>query len=382
MFMIGVMISGASKSDPMSITPFVGAVTEYASNPYLVANSHSVSDVAILLNAPVAYDMDSAHFGLIPKIRYSDNGTYASLSSNSLHLDGNAQFSSDVGSLTLTAGLGRDSSFYYNGLASNGVGVRTDSTSTGASWQRLITPRLTLQLDAGWQRVNYGQSGIATGLQDYRNTSAAPSLQFAVSERDTLTLQSGAGLYKTIDGVTESKSLDLQLGIDHRLTEIWTLSTTAGYSKANNAFNLFYGPYLLEKIESRQNGPIYKAGLMRKGELFNFSAGASRAFVPSGFAFLSRQDTASIAVHYTYSERWAFEASDTYQRTQDPTATGGYSERSYFSGEASALWNWTPNWTITLRATKVNANYETLRVGVASSGISLEISRQFLRIDL
>ncbi len=361
----------------------VGVSSDYASNPYLQAVDHrSESDIALLLNAPTKYDLDAAHFALIPAIRYSDSGTYASLSSNSLHLDASAQFSTDLGSLALTSHVGRDSSLYYNGLSSNGVGVRTDSTQVAADWQREIAPRSAIELALSWSRVNYGQGAESSGLSDYHYLSAAPSLTFSVTERDTLSVLTSVGQYKTIDGLTESKNLNLQLGFDHRLTEIWTLSTSAGYSQSNNSVDVYFGPFLLGTEESEQKGPVFKAALIRKGELFNVTASVSRAYVPSGFAFLSRQDTAQLGIHYTYSERWAFAASGSYQRTQDPLSNDVFSSRRYFSADASADWQWTPNWKLTLHATRVDESYETVGASAASNGVSLEISRQFLRIDL
>jgi hypothetical protein len=379
----GLMASGMGKSEPLSTTPFIGLDFEYSSNPFLLATEgRAVNDVAVLLNSPTMYDLDGAHFSLTPRIRYSDSGTYASLNSNSLHLDASAQFSGDLQSFTVTASRGRDSSLYYSGLSSNGVGVRTDSIGATAAWVRELTPRLAFEQDVSWQRADYANGAISSGLRDYQNTSLAPSLLYALDERDTLSVLGTAGLYKTIDGITESKSLNIQMGLDHKLTEIWNLSASAGYSRADNSFRVFFGPFLLGSIETQQKGPLYKLSLSRKGELLNFSATLSRAFVPSGFAFLSRQNNASVSVGYTYSERWTFVASGNYQRAQDPLTDGGYTRRSYFSTDASIQWHWTPVWSINLHATRVNARSESFTVSTASNSVSLEIARQFLRMDL
>jgi hypothetical protein len=377
------MASGVGKCGPLSTTPFIGVEFEYSSNPYLLATGgHAVNDVAFLLNSPTMYDLDGAHFSLTPRIRYSDSGTYASLNSNSLHLDGSAQFSNDLESFTLTASRGRDSSLYYSGLSSNGVGVRTDSMAATAAWVRELTPRLAFEQDVSWQRADYADGAVSSGLRDYRNTSLAPSLLYALDQRDTLSVLGTAALYKTIDGITESKSLNIQMGFDHKLTEIWSLSASAGYSRADNSFRVFFGPFLLGSIETQQKGPLYKVSISHKGELLSFTAIVSRAFIPSGFAFLSRQDAASIAINYVYSERFTFAATGNYQKAQDPLTNAGYTRRSYFSGGASVKWNWTPTWSLTLNAARVDADYETLRVSAASNSVSLQVARQFLRIDL
>jgi hypothetical protein len=379
--MSGLAASGQGKSEPLSITPFVGVEAEYSSNPFLLTQPRGLSDTAILVTAPINYDLDAAHFALNPNVRYSDSGTYASLQSNSLHLDGSVRYLGDLGSFSVTGGFGRDSSLYYSGLTSDGVGVRADSKTAGAAWQRSFAPRLSFELDSSWQQTAYGDQR-RSGLQDYDNVGFAPSLQYLLNERDTVSVLTNGDVYKTANGLTESKSVNLQAALDHRLTEIWTLSVSGGYSVARNSFNLFFRSLLIEKIHSDQKSLVYKATLTRKGELFDLTASASRAFVPTGFAYLSRQDSASIASHYTWSERWGFAASGTYQRTQDPFAGGETTSRSYFAADLQAKWNWTENWAVALEVKETRADYQVPHVSTPSTTVSLEISRQFPRMDL
>jgi hypothetical protein len=361
----------------------VGLVAEFSSNPFLLtAGQRSESDLAVILNTPLRYDADAWHVALSPKVRYSDSGTYASLDSNSIHADASAQYLSDLGSFSITSSFGRDSSLYSSGLSSNGIGVRADSRQDAVDWQRQISSRMSFDLSLNWSQVNYGQIAKSSGLNDYRNTGAASSLIYAATERTSLSVIASAGLYKTIDGETKSNSRNLQLGIDHQITEIWSISANTGYSKSNNSINVFFGPFFLGTEESEQKGGVYKAVLTRKGELFNLTASASRAYVPSGFAFLSRQDSAQLGVQYTLSDRWKFGASGSYQRNQDPPSNGAFASRSFFSGDVSADWKWTPDWTISLHGTRVDESYKTLGLDAASDRISLQISRQFLRVDL
>jgi hypothetical protein len=373
--------------------PTLGMASEYASNPYLLSTGErAVSDEAILLDVPARYDLDAAHFALEPSLRYSDSGTYASLASNYFHLNASASFAGDLGALSFTGGRGRDSSLYQNGVSSNGVGVRMDSGSAGMDWQRQITERSFLAVDASWNRVRYGQSTAATGLVDYRYVSVGPSVSIAVDERDKFRVSAGAGQYLALDGITESKNYSLQLGLDRQLTEIWTLTTSAGYARSNNSEKIFYGPifigsieygpFLLGTIESEQKGPVYSASLIRQGERFSVTASASRAFRPSGFEFLSRADTAEVDLKHAYSERWKFGAKATYQKTATPSSNGANSSLRYLSGQLSAEWHWTPTWVVALNTTWVSVKYVLPPISAQSSGVSLEISRQFLRIDL
>jgi hypothetical protein len=374
--------------------PLLGLVSDYSTNPYLVsAGGRAASDVAVLVNAPTSYDLDAAHFTLTPSIRYSDSGgNYASLNSNYFHLSGSAAFSSDLNTLSLTTVFGRDSSLYQNGLSSNGIGVRSDGGSAGVDWQHTMTERSLLELDAGWNRELYSQSFVSTGLVDYRYVSLSSSAVYAVSERDKFHVLVGGGQYQALDGFTKSRNYNLQLGSDRQLTEIWTLSTSVGYARSENSEEIFYGPFFigtteygpnyLRTVESQQKGPVYNLGLTRQGETLTLTANASRSFRPSGFEFLSRTDLAELGLTYTRSERWTFGSKVTYQSTATPSSNGALYATRYFSGQLSADWHWTPTWVISLHTTWTNSKYGLPALTAQSSGVSLEISRQFLRIDL
>jgi hypothetical protein len=393
MFVGAILANSTGRADPLSTEPLIGVASEYSSNPYLLsAGARSVNDVALLINAPTHYDADWIHLSLLPSIRYSDSGSYASLNSNSFHLNSTATLQSDLNTLSLEAGAGRDSSLYQNGLSSNGVGVRADGTFAGAGWQRAISERATLVLDANWSRAVYNQNANSAGLVDYHYSSLASSAAYALNERNKLNITAGAGEYQAADGITESKNYNLQLGLDRQLTELWTLSLSAGYAKSDNSEKIyegpFYigtielGPYLVGTVESEQKGPVYNTSLTRQGETVTFKASASRSFLPSGFEFLSRQDIAVMDWVYVASERWKFTTEIKYQANNNPLSDGAQVTSHYYSGQLSANWHWTPTWVISMQTTWVKSKYEVPFVSAQSTGASLEISRQFLRIDL
>ena len=93
----------------------------------------------------------------------------------------------------------------------------------------------------------------------------------------------------------------MQLGFLKQLTEIWSLTASAGYSRANNEFHteeetieIIGGEPALVlipiSIKSTQTGSVYLVTLNRQSQLLTLSATASRLLTPTGFAFLSRQE--------------------------------------------------------------------------------------------
>jgi hypothetical protein len=382
------IIAGSASAGPWSIEPQLGASADYNTNPALIQfNSSAEEHVAALVNLPLRYDADGIALSLSPSARISNSSGYSSLASSYTRVDGSVQFTNDLGSTTLQGGLARDSSLYHVGGFANGIGVRRDTASTSADWTRSLTERSALQLDASWSRVNYGQSGNL--LTDYKYLSAGPTFAHQLTERDTVKVLSKFGRYQSLDGITESTSENLELGFQRQLNELWALSTTAGYTRSTNSEKFFFGPFYLGSFSSSLNGAVYAATLTRQSEQFNFSGGVSRSLQPAGFAFLSRQDSVNLTATYVRSERWDFALSTVWDQARNPRpisvqgALGTANvEVRYFYAQLTADWHWTEQWIVSMHATRVTQQSTPPPYNAASSGVSIDIVRHFLRIDL
>jgi hypothetical protein len=373
--------NGSALAGTWSMQPLIGLAAEYASNPELVASgARSETHAALFVDLPVTYDLDKVHFAVIPRVRYGGASGYSSVTSNYYHLDASAQFTNDFGSLTYTGTQYRDSSLLYAGELANGIGVRRDTSTADVNWIRAISERLQFQFDANTARTLYAQNTAVTSLVDYRYSSLSPALAYAVNERDTLRVIGSVGRYKSLGGFTDSNSDNVQLGLDHRLNELWKLSATAGYSKSTDQYHYFFGTFA-----STQTGGVYSVNLTRQSDVFTVTAVATRALVPTGFAFLSRQDTVNALANYNYSERWTFGAGATWQNVADPVLTGGTSRRRFYNADISASWRWTEQWTLTLHVSKIGQQYiQQLGqppVNPTSNDVKFQISRQFYRTN-
>lgn len=373
--------NGRALAGPWSTQPLIGVAAEYASNPELAAPAgRPETHGALFVDLPVNYDLDQLHFSAIPRVRYGGASGYSSVTSNYYHLDASAQYVDEFGSLTWAGSQYRDSSLLYAGELSNGIGVRRDTTVADVNWQRALSERLQLQFDASTTRTLYARSAAATNLVDYRYSSLSPAFVYTINERDSLRILGSVSRYKSLNGLTDSDGDTVQLGFDHHLNEIWKLSTTAGYSKSTNQYHYFFGNF-----ENTQNGTVYSANLTRQGEVLTVVAGAARALIPTGFAFLSHQDTYNAAGSYAYSERWTFGASATWQNVMDPVIAGGSGRRRFYDVDLSANWRWTEHWTLSAHLLKIGQQF-TGRSGEppinpTSDGVRLEISRQFYRTN-
>lgn len=391
-----ICIGRRAIADPWSTQPLIGIIGQYASNPALLPQSasnpaglapaKSETNGAFVLNLPVNYDLDSFHFSATPNVRYGNASGYSSITSNYFRLDTSAQFVYDLGSTTLSAARYRDSSLFYTGGGiNNGVGVRRDTTLADVIWQRALTERTQLQLDVNTVKTTYAQSNAQASennLIDYRYTAVSPALTYALSERNTFRFIPSVSRYSAIDGITESNSTSFQLGFDRQLNELWTLKTTAGYSKVTDRQKFYFSGFYLGTIDSTQKSTVYSANLVRQTEALTLNFGASQGLVPTGFSYLSRQQSANFQANYTYSERWSFTANLSRQHNSNPAANGGSNQYNYNYATISANWHWTEQWVLTLQATRIDERYDVPAVTGTSSGVSLQISRQFLRMDL
>jgi hypothetical protein len=366
---------------PWSAQPLIGVAAEYASNPELAASAgRPETHAALFVDLPVNYDLDALHFSVIPRVRYGGVSGYSSVTSNYYHLDASAQYTDEFGSLTCTGSEYRDSSLLYAGELSNGIGVRRDTSVADVNWLRAISERLQFQFDASTTRTLFAQSTASASLTNYRYSSLSPAFAYAVNERDTLRILGSVSRYKSLNGLTDSNSDNVQLGFDHQLNELWKLSSTAGYSKSTDQFHYFFGNF-----ETTQNGTVYSANLTRQSEVLTVAAGVSRALVPTGYAYLSHQDTFNAVANYTYSERWTFGANLIWQNVADPVITGGSSRRRFYDIDLSANWHWTEQWTLTAHILAIGQQF-TQQLGKppvnpTSDGIRLEFSRQFYRTN-
>jgi hypothetical protein len=375
------ILAGNASAGPWSIEPRLGASAEYDTNPGLrefdpIAEHH----VAALFDLPLRYDADDFAFALKPSGRVSDSRGYSSLAANYFRVDTNAQVTSERGSVSLQGELARDSSLYHAGGLVNGIGVRRDSAATAADWTHSMTERSQVQFDLSWTRVRYAQPPNATALVDYRYLSAGPTVDFLLNERNTLKILGTYGRYQSLDGITESKSENLQFGFVRQLYELWSLSTTAGYSRSTNSQKFFFGPFFLGSLTSDQVGGVYAVTLTRQAERLSFSGAVSRALQPTGFAYLSRQDSINLSATYARSERWDFGLNVGWQSARTPTLGGSETSVRFLNAGLTANWHWTPKWVISTRVTRIEYGQSLIRVG--SSGVSVEFNRQFLRTEL
>jgi hypothetical protein len=369
--------------------PSIGIVGDYSTNAQLLEVAHTAeTDGALLLNAPTTFNGNGVELYVTPSFRFSNSTGYSAVTSDYERLNVKGEFDTVLDVFTAGAGVSRDSSLYYDYLTDGGVGVRRDSWTADLNWDRRLTERTNFDTDVATTEVRYARAtGIFT-LTDYRYTSISPTIAWDSSERGKLNIQASVGRYDSLNGTTSSRSANLQAGFVRQLSEIWSLTATAGYSRSLNRFTgdeefLVFTPNGPEivivpfKLESTQSGTVYSLNLGRKGERLSLNATASRQLTPTGFEYLTQLTAYELTATYSYSDRLSFTGDLRYMRYQSPQQQGfGYESTPKYVG-ISASWRWTERWTATIGASYVTDRYSPPSVNVSSSEVSITLSRQF-----
>jgi hypothetical protein len=158
---------------------------------------------------------------------------------------------------------------------------------------------------------------------------------------------------------------------------LWAVSANAGYSRETNTIEEYLGPFLLGTFRATNTGTVFMANVTRQGPLLAVTAAASRSLVPSGFSFLSLQNSYQLSFRYPRTERWTFDGHVRWLKSQEPQVVGPTVDQSYLDLGLSAAWQFTEKWTLTLRASRVTAKYSPPAINVGASGLSIQLSRRF-----
>ena len=382
-------LCSSARAGVWGVDPLLGITVDYATNPALLfLQQSSQTNAALLLDAPLSYNADDFKFFASPSFRVGDSKGYSSVTSDYEHLNLKGEFDTERDVLTAAAGLDRDSSLYQDYLTNGTAGVQRDSAIGDVNWDRFLTERVDFNTDLNWMQVRYGEAVGVQTLVSYKYTSITPTLSWNTSERNKITFIASVGRYDSLDGTTESRNGNLQVGFVRQLSEIYSLTAAAGYTRALNQLDtseqfLVFTPngpaieIVPIKEESSQNGTIYSINLARHGERLSFNAMASRQLVPSGFAYLSRQEAFELQGTYSYSDRWSFSGDARYLKAQDAELEGQVVDRTLNYFTLSASWLWTEHWTVKLSASRVTERFQSPDVRLVSNEVALTLSRQF-----
>jgi hypothetical protein len=383
--------SGA-KAGVWGMDPTLGVLGDYASNPALLPGPHSpATNGAVLLDAPTTYNGDAFEFYVVPSFRLGNSHDYSTVASNYEHLNVKAEFDNERGMFTAAAGVARDSSLYQDYLINGATGVQRDTVTAELNWERHLTERAEFDMDVSSQQVRYAEAIGAPTLVDFKYTTAAPTFTWTTSAQNKLNVEASVGRYNSLDGTTESRSANLQIGFVRQLNEMWSLTATVGYSRSLNQIHTEEPAFVLTPdgpaielipvtLKSSQNGSVYLANVTRQGGRWTLNASASRQLAPTGFAYLSLQELYEFKATYALTARWYLTPDARYVKTQNPTLSSGVTDYDVKYLGLTAGWLWTEHLTLSVSASRVMEKIQPPTYNIACNELTITLSRQFNHI--
>jgi hypothetical protein len=380
--------AGQAQAGVWGMDPVLGFTADYATNPQLLTVPNTAqTNGAVLLDAPTSYTAENTKFSLLPSFRLADSKGYSSVTSDYAHLNARGEYDTERGVLTATVGAARDSSIFFNYLSDGTVGVRRDSGLADLSFDRALTEKLEFTGDASETRVRYGEAAGVGTLTDYKYLSVSPTLSWNTTSRDKYTVSANLGKYDSLDGATESRSANLQAGVVGQLSELWTLTATGGYSRALNSVSftkpvLVFTPaglrveFLPANFKSAQNGTIYSVELDHQSPRLMVSAIASRQVQPTGFAFLSRQESEELKATYTVTPRWTVTGDLRQSKYANPQTGTVQNTTTIPYASIAANWLWTEQWTLSVTLSRVRESVQNSTFAEHSTEATLTLSRR------
>jgi hypothetical protein len=276
----------------------------------------------------------------------------------------------------LAAQFLRDSTFASELRATGVVLARTqrDALSVAPSFERVLTERLSVSLDATASRSDY-QDAAALGLQDNRAWSAAAGLGYAAAPRTRLTAALSAQHFETIPATSESDSATLRAGVSHRFSERLSATAGVGYFRARTILRqdavvcpvafalceLGLVPFVVVQVggESRSDGWLFNGTLdWQLGERTSVSAALREDLNPSGAGVLVRTDALTVTLGHRFSDRLSGSVDASGYRSSYVGDSSGRSDSRLYGFGASLSWRAARDWLVEGGARHVRVTYD------------------------
>ncbi len=323
--------------------PTVSARLGYNDNTQLSTNSEIKTFTSdITADAAMGFRTEVSDVSITAKMidrRFDDN---AYLNTNNQFLRLQSAIRADLNLFGLGADYQRESTrtseFDFSGYSNtNKIKI---TKSVNPYWDRTLTERTSLRIGGGYTDVTYDDAEF-TGLSDYTYESAYLSLQHQLSVQTSLQAVASKSLYTS--GSTEFDTTSIQLGLNHMLSETFSVNLLLGPSYTESKFVGSGG-----EEETSDMGRMIDLGFNKKFELTTLSGSLSSSESAGGEGKMTRRTSLNLSLQRKLSARTTFGLSGTAQQNESGGGrTDDSNDRTYFSVEPKLSWKASPWWTIT-----------------------------------
>jgi len=195
------------------------------------------------------------------------------------------------------------------------------TTSVSASWARALTERLSANTQVNTSQTSYGQqsSAAVASSNSFRNTSVSAGLSYAVTEVDTVSVQTSHSDYRRAADDIRSSTNEFSLGASRVLGERSSASLQLGVYQTDSSSprirfacptdlvlcQLGLVPLIQIRDQAKTSGTGLSYGASYRYQLgesssFSFSLGSQQS--PSGAEGVVKNKSLSLSFGHAFSE--------------------------------------------------------------------------------
>ena len=325
------------------VSPSGYIATSYSDNPRMkVEGGEETAGAVGEFKTAIELRTERSDFSLTPRWRSSRHDDDSSLDSDDQFVTARYHWMSERSQWASEIGLTRDTTLTseagVTGLVESNRRRQSIMVSAGPTFWLSERTSVGGQLSSA---DNSYDDAVGTGLVDYAYRSASLFGSYAISDRGSLVLTAQGGQLTSEGrlGGTVTRDAALKLTWRYLPWDLWQLMVSAGPSYA-------------ESDRGSAHGQLLEFEANRRGDLWNFSATASRSLVPTGRGVLMRRDSASLGGKRSLAERFDVSLAAQWNRSEDLPQLGS---DTYFVDygrfDLTGSWRVGQNWSVALQLT-------------------------------
>lgn len=357
-FLVIVLQSGVSEADEWSLTPSVQARNQYDDNIFL-----SVDDPVSTWGGSLSPLIDlrkrttTGFLGIGARLIFNRYAEDEIRDTNIQLLTISGRSNTRLSRYNLTGSYRRDTTIATVSVAPEDddeetgqtvdapdvdaslveTQVRRNRLSLRPSWTYSMTRLTSLSLSYSLNSTIYSDDA-GTSLQDYRRHGISAAITHRLTQGDLLSVNAGAGTYKSPDRGSETDDYSLSIGLSHNYSRLLRGDVTVGVRSSTTTFN---------DVEDDTTGGSLSASLVKKStESTTYRFQAGRNLYPSGAGTLVLSDHLQARVLHQVSPLLSFSLIAHGYKNRSPDFFSGSVDRQYYDLEPGFRYSLTRLWSL------------------------------------
>jgi hypothetical protein len=211
------------------------------------------------------------------------------------------------------------------------VRVRRSKLDLTPSWTYDLTERSGVQLAYDLTAVEYGSGKEEAGLDNYVYQNASGKLFYRLTESTTVNATVQPFYYSSSDADADYNGGTLVAGVEHRFSRSLLGSLNAGAYTAH---------FDVDGESERDNGGVFNASLVSRGERSRLRALIGRDLLPSGSGQMREADQILLSATRSVGPRLDLGIRSRFLKTTN-VGVGDSTERRYVLVEPTVAWRLT-----------------------------------------